>query len=57
MERKELIEMCKSRREGLNLSQSQLATILGVTTPRISEFENNKSSIKYDDLLSILKAL
>ena len=57
MTRKELTNYCKNRRIELGFTQQQIADILNIDKPRISEFENNRSNLSCDTLLLLFNVL
>lgn len=57
MTRKDFAQLCKKRRNELGYTQQQLADILEIDKPRISEIENDHSNLSFDKLLPLLSAL
>jgi transcriptional regulator with XRE-family HTH domain len=47
----------KERREALNLTQTQLADLIGTTQARVSQWENNITSIRSTNLIKLSKVL
>jgi transcriptional regulator with XRE-family HTH domain len=57
MTMQEISQICKVKRNNLGMTQQQLADILGLSKPRISEFEHNKSNLQFDTLKRICDVL
>lgn len=55
--RKLIADFCKERREELGVSTYQLADMLGVSQPRITEWESGKRNIEINQLLGIIGCL
>lgn len=57
MTMQEISQACKAQRNNLGITQQQLADTLGLSKPRISEFENNKSNLQFDTLKRLCEVL
>jgi HTH-type transcriptional regulator / antitoxin HipB len=53
----ELTEIVRERRRELDLTQEQLADIIGVHRAFVSELERGKATVRFDLLLRLLQAL
>ena len=52
-----IVKEAVKRRKEQNLTQEQLAVIVGVSKPTLNGFEKGKQNIKLENALKILKAL